>query len=99
MKLDYDPQSDAAFVYVDGPIPPGGVGFTEPLDQDRLLRYDEDGQIIAYEFLSVRRLGVRLDDLEHREELTRLFREAGVEERDWSTPRGTPRVVKRRATG
>ena len=74
MKLDYDPQADAAFVYVDGPIPPGGVGFTEPLDQDRLLRYDADGQIIAYEFLSVRRRGVRLDDLEHREELARVFR-------------------------
>jgi uncharacterized protein YuzE len=58
MELDYDPQADAAFVYVDGPVPPGGVGFTEPLDQDRLLRYDPDGRLIAYEFLSVRRHGV-----------------------------------------
>jgi uncharacterized protein YuzE len=99
MELEYDPQSDAAFVYLDGPIPPGGVGFTEPLDQDRLLRYDPEGRLLAYEFLSVRRHGVKLDDLEHREELARVFREAGFRERDWSTPRGVPHVRRRDAAG
>lgn len=86
MKLDYDERADAASVEVDGPIPPGGVAFTEELDQDRNVRYDTDDRIIEYEFLDVRRHGVRLDDLEHRDELRRLFREAGFSERDWGTP-------------
>jgi hypothetical protein len=38
---------------------------------------------------------MRLDDLEHREELAALFREAGFEERDWGHPIPT-KVVRRR---
>ncbi len=99
MKLEYDAQVDAAYVEVRGPIPPGGVDYTDSLDADRNVDYDTEDRIIGYEFLNVRRYGVRLDDLEHREELARLFREAGFQERNWSTPADSGRVVKRRAAG
>ena len=86
MKLEYDPVVDAAFVEVRGPILPGGIDANERLDQDRNVKYDTNDQIIGYEFLNVKRYGVRLDDLAHRDELARLFAEAGFVERDWGTP-------------
>jgi hypothetical protein len=95
MKLEYDAQVDAAAVLVRGPIAPGGVDATDRLDADRLVHYDADDQIVEYEFLNVKRYGVRLDDLEHREELARLFAEAGFSERDWGHPIPT-RVIHRR---
>lgn len=101
MRLRYDPQVDAASVEVRGPIAPGGSAGGEPLDQDRIVHYNVDDEIIEYEFLNVKRHGVKLDDLEHREELSKLFREAGFAERDWGTPWGSARVIRRRdrATG
>lgn len=94
MNLTYDERVDAAYVYAAGAIPLGGVDATEELDQDRNVDYDIDDRIIGYEFLNVRRDGVRLDDLEHRDELRRLFCEAGFAERDWGSPRpaARPRV-------
>ncbi len=93
MKLDYDEQVDAAYVEVAGPIPPGGVDANERLDQDRIVDYDADDRIIGYEFLNVRRHGVRLDDLEHRDDLRALFHEAGFAERDWSAPLSAMRRI------
>ena len=90
MNLTYSERGDVAFVEVAGPIPAGGVDFTEEVDRDRNVKYDAEARIIGYEFLNVRRFGVRLDDLEHRDELRRLFREAGFAERDWGTPRPAP---------
>lgn len=87
MKLTYDAQVDAAYVYVAGPIPPGGVDYTEQLDQDRNIDRDANDAILGYEFLNARRFGVRLDDLEHKDELAQVFQDAGIKERDWSTPR------------
>lgn len=95
MRLEYDAQVDAAAVLVRGPIAPGGVDATDRLDADRLVHYDADDEIIEYEFLNAKRYGVRLDDLEHREELARLFAEAGFVERDWGHPIPT-RVIRRR---
>jgi hypothetical protein len=97
MKLIYDPRVDAASVEVRGPVGPDDVEHLEMLDQDRNVRYGVDDQVVEYEFLNVRRYGVRLDDLEHREELARLFGEAGFAERDWSAPRPQPRPRKRAA--
>ncbi len=96
MKLKYDAQVDAAYVEVRGPIPPGGVDAADRLDQDRIVDYDSEDRVVGYEFLNVRRYGVRLDDLEHRDELARLFQEAGFKERDWGAPLSALRVVKRR---
>ena len=96
MQLKYDPQVDAASVLVSGPIVPGGDHYKDRLDADRFVRYREsDGAVLEYEFLNVRRFGVRYDDLEHREELARLFKEAGFQERDWGHPTPT-KVVHRR---
>lgn len=90
MQLDYDERGDAAFVYLNGPLVPGSVDGTEQLDQDRLIRFGMGDRVLAYEFLRVRRYGVRLDDLEHRDDLRHVFREAGFSERDWSTPLPAP---------
>lgn len=95
MESNYDPQVDAASVLVLGPIKPGTVDLTEPLDQDRFLHYDADDGLLEYEFLNVHRYGVKLDDLEHRAELAKLFRAAGFQERDWSTPWGSGRRATR----
>ncbi|MDQ3811133.1 MAG: hypothetical protein M3336_12670, partial [Chloroflexota bacterium] len=56
---------------------PGGVDYTEELDQDRNVKFDSADRIVRYEFLNVRRSGVRVNDLPHREELARLFGTAG----------------------
>ena len=77
MDLIYDERADAAFVDVGGPIPPGSVDSTEELDQDRNVKYDAADRIVRYEFLNVRRFGVRVNNLPHREELARLFGAAG----------------------
>ncbi len=100
MNMTYSERADAGSVEVAGPIPPGGVAFTAELDQDRNVRYGADDRIIEYEFLNVRRHGVKLDDLEHRDELRATFREAGFAERDWGTPVGAGRRIggKQRAS-
>jgi uncharacterized protein YuzE len=97
MKLTYDEHVDAAYVDVAGPIPPGGVDYTEELDQDRNIDRDANDAILGYEFLNARRYGVRLDDLEHRDDLARIFRDAGIKERDWSTPRTSAHAPGRAA--
>ena len=77
--LRYDPEADAAYVYVAGPIPDGGVARTEDVSRDwyyeRGIDYDAEGNILGYEFLNVSK-GVDLTDLPHRDELAAFF--AGV---------------------
>lgn len=93
VRLEYDPVADAASVEVDGPVGPEDIADLAELDQDRNVRLDARGHAVEYEFLNVRRHGVRLDDIadgRDRENLRRLFREAGFRERDWSTPRPAP---------
>lgn len=103
MNIEYDQIVDAAYVEVGEPIPPEGVDDTESLDADRNVDFDAAGNIIGYEFLNVKRFGVRLDDIEdaaHREALARLFREAGFVERDWGHPIPTTAAYRRdRAAG
>ena len=84
MQLKYDVKVDAASVLVGGPIEPGGQHAKDRLDEDRFVRYSErDGTILQYEFLNVRRHGVRVDDLEHRDELAALFQQAGFKGQNW----------------
>ncbi len=98
MELKYDARADAASVLLRGPIEPGGRHHKDRLDADRFIRYgDGDGAVLEYEFLNVRRYGVRLDDLGHRDELARLFSAAGFSERDWGHAVPT-RVIRRRAS-
>jgi len=97
MQLIYDEKADAASVLVGGPIEPGGPHAKDRLDEDRFVRRSEiDGSVLEYEFLNVRRYGVRLNDLEHHDELAAIFHHAGIPERDWSMPGEVVRVVRRR---
>ena len=98
MELRYDPRADAASVLLRGPIEPGGDHHKERLDADRFVRYADDGAVLEYEFQNARRYGVGLDDLAHRDELARLFAEAGFSERDWGHAIPT-KVIRRRRTG
>ena len=100
MNLTYSERGDVAYVEVDGPIIPGGDHHKERLDADRFVRYAGDGRILAYEFLNARRHGVRLDDLNDRDELRSLFRAAGFAARDWGAPVGSGRRIGgKRAAG
>ena len=97
MKLTCDEHVDAAYVEVAGPIQPGGVDYTEELDQDRNVDRNANDVILGYEFLNARRYGVRLDDLDHRDELAQVFRDAGFNVRDWSAARPSPQERGRAA--
>jgi len=95
MRLIYDQRGDSAAVLVAGEIGPDDTADVQQLDADRIVRYDAHGRPIEYQFLDAKASGVKLDDLEHRDELARLFKEAGFTERTWSTPLG-PKIVHRR---
>lgn len=95
MWLRYDERGDAAAVLIYGEIGPDDTVDVRQLDSDRIARYGEDGRVIEYQFFNVRRYGVRLDDLDWRDEMSVLFRDAGIQERDWSTPIQV-RAVRRR---
>jgi hypothetical protein len=102
MELQYDAKADAASILVCGQIEPSGDHHKDRLDADRFVRYrDSDNAIIQYEFLNVKRYGVRLDDLEHHDELATLFRGEGFQVRDWGHPIPTHVIRRRRdvATG
>jgi uncharacterized protein YuzE len=81
MKLRFDPEADAAYVYVAGPIADGGVDRTEDVSRggqyERGIDYDAAGRILGYEFLNVSR-GVDLAGLPHREQLAELFARMGA---------------------
>src|SRR6187551_3375219 len=96
MVMRYDQQGDAAAVLVNGEIGPNDTVDVRQLDSDRIARYDAAGQVIEYQFFTVRRHGVRLEDLEHREQLAVLFHEVSIPERDRSTPVKVVRVDRRR---
>lgn len=97
MNVRYDQHADAAAVLVHGEIGPGDTADVRQLDVDRIVRYGADDRPIEYQFFHARRLGVRLDDLPHRAELSALFREAGFPERDWSEPIRITAVRRQRA--
>jgi hypothetical protein len=86
MRLIYDERGDSAAVLTGGEIGPDDTADVRELDADRIVRYHATGNVIEYQFFNVKRHGVRLDDLEHRADLTRLFAEAGIAERTWSHP-------------
>ena len=97
MRVRYDQRADSVAVLVHGEIGRGDTADVRQLDVDRIVRYGADGRPIEYQFFNARRLGVRLDDLPHRAELSALFREAGFSERDWSEPIRITEVRRRRS--
>ncbi|MGE3272784.1 MAG: hypothetical protein AB7P40_28865, partial [Chloroflexota bacterium] len=62
----------------------------------RVVRFDGCGRAIEYQFFNVRRLGVRLDDLDDRDALQHLFRRHKIPERDWSEPIVVKTIRRRR---
>jgi hypothetical protein len=86
MDLIYHQQGDSAAVLVHGEIGPDDTAEVQQLDNDRIVRYGEHGHPIEYQFFNARRLGVRVNDLEHADELSRLFDGAGIPQRTWSDP-------------
>jgi uncharacterized protein YuzE len=68
MMLEYDRQADAAYVRVtDRP-----VACSRELDEQRIVDYDDRGEIVGFEFLTVS-LGVELNGLPYRPALERLL--------------------------
>jgi hypothetical protein len=99
MNLKYFESGDSAIVLTAGEFGPDDTAEVCELDCDRIVRYDEDGRAIEYQFFNVRRHGVRLDDLESADDraaLSQLFREAGFQERDWGTPISYTAIRRRR---
>ncbi|MGI5161361.1 DUF2283 domain-containing protein [Microbispora sp. CA-102843] len=49
----YDPEAGAAYVYLHGPIPPGGVAEMVTVDRPMVnLDLDENGRVIGIEILA-----------------------------------------------
>ncbi|MFE3455391.1 DUF2283 domain-containing protein [Nonomuraea sp. NPDC059194] len=52
-RWTYDPEAEAAYVYLRGPIPPGGVARTVSVDSPLVnLDLDESGRVIGIEILA-----------------------------------------------
>jgi len=60
MKLEYDSEADAAYIYIEE-IPTGGVKKTISVDQDINIDLDSKGHIVGIEVLSAsKRLSKKL---------------------------------------
>ena len=72
-KLELDKKADAVYVRVsDAP-----VHATREIDEQRIVDYDDQGEIVGIEFLDVSH-GVSLRDLPYRDELARHFGEQEI---------------------
>lgn len=48
----FDPQAGAMYVYLRGPVPPGGVDGTLPVDATVNIDLDKDGRMIGVEIIT-----------------------------------------------
>ena len=74
MKLSYDDEADAIYVYAQED---GSVARSEILEDGRVVDLDADGRLIGVEILDASSMGVRLADLADRFDLGE--RRAGLE--------------------
>ena len=51
MKLEYDKEADAAYIYIDDPIEDGGVKKTIELNENIILDFDKNNKLIGVEIL------------------------------------------------
>jgi uncharacterized protein YuzE len=58
----YDPEADAAYIYLDGTIRAGGATKTREVkgDRDVYLDFDKDGRLIGVEVLGLKRMPSKL---------------------------------------
>lgn len=68
MRLEHSPSADAAYVY----LTDRKIVKTRELDSQRITDYDDDGEIVGIEFLTVSR-GVDLSGLPQADQIARLF--------------------------
>jgi uncharacterized protein YuzE len=72
VRLEIDPEADAAYVR----MRETGVARTTPLDSQRIVDYDADGEVVGIEFLAIHQ-GLDLRDLPYHDQLTQLFEGLG----------------------
>jgi uncharacterized protein YuzE len=70
IMFEMDPFADAVYIQVEC----GRVARMVDLDPQRILSYNEYGEVVGIEFLGVRR-GVNLSNIPYRDELARYFGE------------------------
>lgn len=56
MKLEYDKDANAAYLYIVDSIKRGGVAKTLSLNDNILLDFDKKGRVLGVEILSARKL-------------------------------------------
>lgn len=52
MKLEYDKEADAAYIYLKYPLKDGECKKTKGLDENVILDFDDQGKIIGVEILN-----------------------------------------------
>ncbi|MBI2671410.1 DUF2283 domain-containing protein [Candidatus Woesearchaeota archaeon] len=52
MKITYDPEADAMYIYLDEKA---NVDKTKEIEENMILDYDKDGHVIGIEFLFVKK--------------------------------------------
>ncbi|MCC6174114.1 MAG: DUF2283 domain-containing protein [Chloroflexi bacterium] len=76
MILEYDPETDTAYVYVDEVARDAAVASTDDVSlgdyYERGIDRDATGKIVGFEFMKASR-GIVLDGLPRRDELAALF--------------------------
>ncbi len=60
MKLKYDPDADAAYIYLKYPIKPGEAVKTKKLDNNVLIDLDKNETVIGIEILFVKERSINL---------------------------------------
>ncbi|MBS3151072.1 DUF2283 domain-containing protein [Candidatus Woesearchaeota archaeon] len=56
MKLEYDKEADAAYIYIKYPIKEGEAEKTIELNEDLIVDFDKDGKLIGIEILNASRV-------------------------------------------
>lgn len=56
MKLEYDKEVDAAYIYLEHPLKKGQAKKTKELNEDIILDFDKKGKLIGVEVLNASKL-------------------------------------------
>ncbi len=56
MKLEYDKEVDAAYIYVEYPLKQGRIKKTQSVDDNIVVDFDAAGKILGVEILNARKV-------------------------------------------
>ena len=73
MKIKYDPEADAVYIYLSAKT----YAYGKDLDDSRHIDYASDGTVIGIELLHVKK-GVNPDNLPEQEKVTRLLEHKNI---------------------